>query len=249
MARALRQPAHLWDVGGAAAMLALSDGRLDEGEALAEEARVIGERVQADMATPVYLMHRYALSDLHGRLEAMEAPIAELAAQRPSRPVFRCVLAHLHARLGRPGDASLEELARELPFDQEWLFGMSFLAEAAGLLDDAGAAVLLERVAPWAGLNVVDQCEGMRGSAARYAGILAATAGRPDEAERAFEAALEMNERMGARPWLAHTQLDYARLLAGRDGARARALAGAARAGLRALGLPEPRVYSGSPSG
>ena len=250
VARELRQPAHLWDVGGAAAMLALSDGRLDEGEALAEEARVIGERVQADMATPVYLMHRYTLSDLHGRLEAISPAIAELAAQRPSRPVFRCVLAHLHARLNRPVGASLEELARELPFDQEWLFGMSFLAEAAGLVNDAVAAgALLERLAPWAALNVVDQCEGMRGSAARYVGILAATAGRPEEAERAFEAALEMNERMGARPWLAHTQLDYARLLAGRDAARARALVGAARAGLRGLRLPEPRIYSGSPSG
>jgi len=33
-----------------------------------------------------------------------------------------------------------------------------------------------------------------------------------------FEDALEMNARMGARPWLAHTQRDYARMLLARDG-------------------------------
>ena len=61
-----------------------------------------------------------------------------------------------------------------------------------------------------------------------------------------------MNERMGARPWLAHTQLDYARLLAGRDADRARALSGARRvAGFRA-GLRRCRrrgFTRGSPSG
>jgi hypothetical protein len=59
----------------------------------------------------------------------------------------------------------------------------------------------------------------------------------------------EMNERMGARPWLAHTQLDYAELLAGRDAGRAQVLSGAGLAGFRALGVPSARIYSGSPSG
>jgi len=41
---------------------------------------------------------------------------------------------------------------------------------------------------------------------------------RFDDAQRHFEDALAMNERMGARPWLAHTQNDYARMLLARDG-------------------------------
>ena len=256
VARRLRQPAHLWDVGGAEAMLAISDGELDEGGVLAEKARVIGERIQAEMATPVYLMQRYTLCDLRGGLESIEPSIARLVAEHPSRPVFRCALAYLHARVGRPREAAvaLEALARDrvsaLPFDQEWLLGMSFLAETATLVGDLGAAAaLLERLAPWAALNVVDQCEGMRGSVSRYVAILAAALGRPDEAGRHFEAALEMDAAMGARPWLARTQLDYARWLEshGGDEERAGALAEAARASLRALGLPE--IYSRSPSG
>ncbi len=250
----LRQPAHLWDVGGAAAMLALSDGRLAEGEALIEEVREIGERVQPDMAVPVYVMQRYTLCEFRGRLEEIEPAIVDLVARHPSRQVFRCALAHLQARLGRLPEAArtLRELARDrfsaLPFDQEWLFGMSFLAETAGSVGDIeSASVLLELLAPWAALNAVDQCEGMRGSVSRYLGILAATTERGEEAEPYFEAALAMNARMGARPWIAHTRNDYARWLEARGAAgdreRARALSEAALAGFRELGLASSAAH------
>ena len=36
---------------------------------------------------------------------------------------------------------------------------------------------------------------------------------RCNEASRHFEEALAVNEQMGARPWLAHTQADYSRTL------------------------------------
>ena len=45
--------------------------------------------------------------------------------------------------------------------------------------------------------------------------MLAKTLSSWDDARRHFEQALEANERMGARPWLAHTQEDYARMLLG----------------------------------
>jgi hypothetical protein len=44
------------------------------------------------------------------------------------------------------------------------------------------------------------------GSVSRSLGVLAAKMRRFDDAERHFEAALAMNERMGARPWVAHTR-------------------------------------------
>jgi uncharacterized protein HemY len=56
------------------------------------------------------------------------------------------------------------------------------------------------------------------GSASRYLGILAATLTRWDDASRHFEQAIAMNTRMGAAPWVAHTQADYARMLCARDG-------------------------------
>ena len=57
------------------------------------------------------------------------------------------------------------------------------------------------------------------GSVSRELGILAATAARWSDAERHFEAALEANERIGARPWLARTEEGYARMRAARGDA------------------------------
>jgi hypothetical protein len=77
--------------------------------------------------------------------------------------------------------------------------------------------------------------------------------GRWDEAERHFEDALAMNTSMAARPWLAHTQYQYATMLLSRDKRGDRdnaaallkdALATARELGMRAL---ERRITSGSP--
>jgi len=83
--------------------------------------------------------------------------------------------------------------------------------------------------------------EGFRGSVSRYLGSLATVTKRWEKAERHFEEAVEMNRRMGARPWLAHTQHDYARMLVARgwpgDGERAQALIDQALATYRKLGM------------
>ena len=69
-------------------------------------------------------------------------------------------------------------------------------------------------------------------SASRPLGILATALGRFDDAERHFRQADLMNERMGARPWLAHTRCEHARMLLHRDaeGDRGRAVELLARA-------------------
>ena len=219
----LKQPAHLWEARAAKAVLALAAGRFTEAEELIEQALELGERVKPEMVIPVYWLQRYTLCDFKGGVEKLEPAIRELVADWPARPAFRCALAHLHARLGRRSEAqrALDDLTRDdcsaLPFDQEWLYGMSLLAETAALLSDTdSAAVLYRLLAPWAAFNAADWPEAIRGSASRYLGILAATRRRWDEAGVHFEDAVAMNARMGARPWLAHTQHDYARMLLAR---------------------------------
>ena len=49
--------------------------------------------------------------------------------------------------------------------------------------------------------------------ASRYLGMLAAALAEFDKAEAHFEHALELNERIGGRPWVAHTKAEYALLL------------------------------------
>jgi hypothetical protein len=119
---------------------------------------------------------------------------------------------------------------------------MSHLAETAVAVGDTDSAAVLHRLLlPWEALNAADVPEGMRGSTARYLGLLAVSLDRSDDAIRHHEAALAMNERMGARPWLALTQEDLARRLLGRGGAgdaeRARELLDAAVTTYRELGM------------
>jgi hypothetical protein len=75
----------------------------------------------------------------------------------------------------------------------------------------------------------------------RYLGQLAELLGQPERAEGHFEAAIEANGRLGARPWLALTQRDLAHLLrarnAPRDRKRAGQLAAAATATFDELGM------------
>lgn len=94
---------------------------------------------------------------------------------------------------------------------------------------------------PYGNLVVVDPHEFSIGSAARTLGVAAAALGRFDDADRLFQNALVMNGQIEARPWLARTKHDYARMLFARDkpGERGRAqkLCAAALAMYRELGM------------
>ena len=173
-----------------------------------------------DTAIPVYELQQYALADFQGRLDEVAPAVRDVVAAYPARAAFRCALLHLDARVGRTREAqqALNELRATgfsaLPFDQEWLWGMSLLAETAVLLDDSdSASALYEMLAPWVALNAADHPEGIRGSVSSYLGILATTTGRRRDAEKHFDGALESNERMGVRTYLAQTKYDYARML------------------------------------
>ena len=71
--------------------------------------------------------------------------------------------------------------------------------------------------------------------------MLATTMGRWDDAETHFQAALDFNSRLGARPWLARTELSYAQMLLARrskgDPERAHDLLQNAARTARSLGM------------
>jgi DNA-binding SARP family transcriptional activator len=247
----LRQPVQLWLMAANAALLALATGRLAEAEAQMAKALPLGARAQPEHAIPHDRLQRYTLGCFRGELDGVEPSLRELATAYPARPVFRCAHANGLARIGRLDEAQemIDELAADsfagLPFDQEWLYGIALLAETAVLLrDESAGRALYELAYPYRALNAVDVAEGFMGSMSRYTGRLAALLGQVDAATSQFEDALAMNARMGARPWLAYTKHDYARLLAERDARgdreRAEELLAAARATYRELGMREP---------
>ena len=101
-----------------------------------------------------------------------------------------------------------------LTFDEEWLVSMGLLAEQATALKDAERArTLYDLLVPYADRVATSYSEACTGSVSRYLGLLAATSSRRELAGRHFDDAIVMNERIGARPWLAQTQEDYARML------------------------------------
>ncbi len=126
--------------------------------------------------------------------------------------------------------------------DEEWLVSVCLLAESCVLLGRSEpAAPLYDLLLPYGSLNAVGVPELALGSTSRQLGILAAQLGRADDALDHFEEALRMNELMGARPELARTQEDCARLLRARGGrgdrARAESLLAEAHASYDELGI------------
>jgi class 3 adenylate cyclase/tetratricopeptide (TPR) repeat protein len=114
--------------------------------------------------------------------------------------------------------------------------------DAIALIGDRVAAErFYRRLLPWADRALTMGLYTNVGSASRQLGLLAATIDRHEDAERHFDSALAMNARMGARPWVARTQLDYARMLVKRDAAgdreRTRELLDAALATAREIGM------------
>jgi tetratricopeptide (TPR) repeat protein len=187
---------------------------------------VLGERAQSWNAIVSHRLQLFMLRWEQGRLAELEDAIPAWAEEnRASYPVWRCVLSASYAELGREAAtrATFEELATsdfaDLPFNDEWLLGMALLTHACAFVGDARrASVLYERLLPFAHMNVVSYIDVTLGSVERSLGLLAATMRRFDEAARHFDAAVDMNARMGGRPWVAHTRHDHAAMLGERGG-------------------------------
>jgi eukaryotic-like serine/threonine-protein kinase len=226
LADELRQPGYRWGGGVVRPMLALFEGRFDAAEALIEETLSLGERAQSWNAIVSHRLQLFMLRWEQGRLGELEDAIPAWAEEyRASYPVWRCVLSASYAELGREAAtrATFEELApgdfADLPFNDEWLLGMALLTHACAFVGDARrASVLYERLLPFAHTNVVSYIDVTLGSVERSLGLLAATMRRFDEAARHFDAAVDMNARMGGRPWVAHTRHDHAAMLGERGG-------------------------------
>lgn len=117
--------------------------------------------------------------------------------------------------------AAFERIAAEgfaaLRYDNTWIHTLALLAEVCAYLDDARRAEwLYASLLPFEGRNAIGGDIICLGAVAHYLALLARTAGRADDAERHFANALELNLRMGARPYVAQSQFEYARMLLAR---------------------------------
>jgi tetratricopeptide (TPR) repeat protein len=233
LAEALQRPIWLWWSSLLQCTRAQLSGAFDEAERLAEETLEIGRHGQAENALNAYAQAMFNIRREQGRLAEVEPAVRGFIDLYPMLVAWRAALALMLVELGRVEEARAEfdRLAyADLPRDANWLIGVTLLAEVCGALGDGErAAELYDALEPYAGRNVVvGRAATCNGAASRLLGILASAMHSWDLAESHFISALAMHERMGARPWVARTQLAYAEMLLQRrrrgDKARAQEL-------------------------
>jgi tetratricopeptide (TPR) repeat protein len=121
---------------------------------------------------------------------------------------------------------------------------LSYLAEVCTRLDDAlEAERLYEQLLPYRDNAILAPMVTVCcGAAARYLGMLAGVMGEWNVAEEHFETALEIDERLHAWPWLAHTKHEFALVLIARgrlrDRGRTETFLSEAAASAERIGMP-----------
>ncbi len=229
-------------------MRALLAGEPERADRLASEALAAGAPVEAVTASQYYAIQVLAIRRDQGRMAELEQATRRMVAENPRRPAWRAALANLLCEEGRLDEAreEFERLAahdfEDVPKDLDWMISMTLLSDVCADLGDADrAALLYDKLEPYAGVNVVIGLAAVcLGSAASFLGKLAATMGREEQAAAHFERALAANAELRAPGCLARTQVDYARATAGHadaDDPRAGELLDAAAALAERLGL------------
>ncbi len=214
------QPFMLHVVEHYGSALALCDGRLEDAEALAGRSQEWSRLLTGRDAGGTYGIQMFSIRREQGRL-AEVAPVLRVLAggsarHGPWRPGLIALLVDLgmereaRAELSQIAESGLEPLRESL-----WLASLTYLADACTALgDERIAALIYPELEPHSGSNVmIGHLVACYGAADRYLGMLAATLGEWERAEGHFEAALELNRRMGARTWLAHTAQQHAAFL------------------------------------
>ena len=211
----LGQPVDTWWAVVVRSLIALVENRLDDAERLVESALPLGLRAVRLDAAATHHLHLFQIRRAQGRVAEMQAVIRDSAREYTWYPMFRCALVLLYCDLGAEAAARVEfDLLADdgfacVPFDNLWLFSLAMLCEAARALGDADRAETLhELLLPYADRLAFGTAEGIVGPVARYLGLAAATASRPDEARRHFQAAIEIAARMRAPGWLAQAKAD-----------------------------------------
>jgi hypothetical protein len=227
--------------------LATLSGDLATGERLATEAFGLAAQGGDQDAEVVFGAQLFNVRLLQGRLGELE-PLLESVVDRALTPnAAQGMLASLYAESGRFDEAraALTAAAHDgltgLDRDLVWVAVAANMAQACARVKDTGVAELL---VPWLTPRrdwVISAGPTLWGVGSHYLGLLAAARGRLDEADAEFSVAAGTHERIGARPWLARTQVAWAAVLRDRDASgdkpASRELAAAALSVARELGL------------
>jgi DNA-binding CsgD family transcriptional regulator/tetratricopeptide (TPR) repeat protein len=229
--------------------IALCEGHVDEAEAGAERSRELEGLLRGRETSGIHGIQMFSIRREQGRLGELAPAMRVLAHGDGSAAAWGPGLVALLVDLGMHEEAR-RELARIRahglePFREAlWLASLTYVTDAcAAVGDEEVAALVRPELEPHAGtFVVVGYGVACYGAADRYLGMLATTLGDWELAESHFDTALELNGRMGADTWLAHTAYEYGRMLLGRgraeDASRVASLLTQAAALAERIGMP-----------
>jgi DNA-binding winged helix-turn-helix (wHTH) protein/tetratricopeptide (TPR) repeat protein len=252
LAEELRVPIYRHSMSRFRMARALGDGRLDEAERLNREILDLGAKADDTAAEFVFAVLSGWIQYLRGDLPSTRGLIESLLERVAFiGPISLAFAAFLHAELEEPKAARchLERMSdadfADVPPDEAWLVTLAVAAEAcANLGDRQRARTLYDLLLPYADLIVSHQhIRVYLGSVEYVLGRLAETLEERGRAAVHYQAAMETNQRIGARPHLARTQYAYARMLLETDAisadesGRARDLLARVEATARELGM------------
>ncbi len=247
MASELRQPRAMLYAPLYRGVRAGTIGDFAHAEQLNAESLAIARRVATagELAATAQLL---AIRLQQGRLAELEGPVRALANAHPGMISFQCVLAVILVQSARNDEAraELERLTAAglegFPKDNVHIVTLALLGEvAAELEDEHRAEEIYGWLAPYAGRWVVSASAAALWPVERSLARLATASGAYEHAHRHLARAREQAMRAGARPTIALTALDEARLLLASaqppDPPRVRALARRARELAQELGM------------
>jgi hypothetical protein len=214
-----RQPLLTFVLANALAFRAIGEGRLDDGEELADDMVKVGsESGQPD--TLVWMAGHVGLLWEEGR-RAEEAD-ALYSAAATVLPTVGAILTHTLAELGELDRArsTWHEVTAlgfpSFPEDLLWSFGMTSLAASAWFLDnDTFAEELSAQLSQMSG-QLACSGAGFHGAIDHYLGLLATLTRDFDRAESLFAEAQRLESEMDHAPRLCRTWIAWADTIARR---------------------------------
>jgi tetratricopeptide (TPR) repeat protein len=211
-------------------MRAILQGDFEVAERFAKGAADLSQQIGVSEIDGIYGIHMFTIRREQGRINEIAPIIKLIVDNNPESSVWRPGMALIFSILNqrKECEAIFEYLASDgfafFPHDSLRVGTLSYLSEVCAFLGEVDqAAALYHLLLPYDGRTVVvGGATACFGAAARFLGMLATTMEDWESAEQHFQAALEQNERIGAWPWLAHTQYEYASMLITRGQAQGR---------------------------
>jgi hypothetical protein len=172
----------------------------------------------------IHFMQHFVIRWMQGRLAESEPMIDALIAQTPESVTWWALRAWAEAGAGNV-DGALSRLADRPTADlvgidagYQWQTAVVATAIAASMVGDRRwAEVTHDLLAPYSGRNLVFGYVAYLGAVDHHLGTLALVLGRPDDAVRHLDDALERHRTIAARPWVAMSGAWLANALAERD--------------------------------